>query len=415
VRRIFITMAVFRRKKHLALFLGSLIAFVIVFVIMLLLVASVLVVSTPFLLIKKMVKVKRSIKPRIIRGPVPIISIKYNSEAERLDGYKSDTIVYSVYHINQKGDFDYVLSLSFHNPFSLFIPYITFIWVIWNYDVFQFFFNGGFLARTPLKKLELPLLKFLGKKIVVCPYGSDVHLPSKIKSKYGFADTFVKDGYQVDENKVHKNIAYFSKYADYIITFATLADSMPRWDSAFHYIPIELEEWQPVYCRGGSGKVRIVHAPNHRALKGTQYLIDACELLKREGYQIELVIVERKANIEARKIYESADIIAAQFIGGGPGLFEIEAMALGKPVLCYLREDFFKYHKSWAEIPIVNTNPDNLKENLVKLIENPELRLELGKKGRAFVEKYHSYEYIGGIFDKIYRKLWFGEDVTIDV
>ena len=50
-----------------------------------------------------------------------------------------------------------------------------------------------------------------------------------------------------------------------------------------------------------------------------------------------------------------------------------------------------------------------------KLIENPELRLELGEKGRAYVEKYHSYQYIGGIFDKIYRKLWFGEDIEIEV
>lgn len=374
-----------------------------------------LVVCIPPLLIKRGFKIRTGDKPSVIRGPMPIINIKYNSQAERLYGYKSDTLVYSVFHINKKSDFDYVLSVGSYNPLYFFIPYFAFIWVIWNYDIFQLSFHGGFLARTPLKKVELPLLKFLGKKIVACAYGSDAYLPSKVQSRYGFADAFAKDGYKVDEGKVEDTVRYVSKYADYIITYATLADCMPRWDATFLYVPIDLSDWQPVYRSRNRGKVKIVHAPNHRALKGTQYLIDACESLKNQGYQIELVVVEKMPNDEARKIYESADIIAAQFIVGGPALFSIEAMALGKPVMCYLREDFFRSHKSWSEIPIVNTNPGNLKENLVKLIENPELRLELGKKGRAFVEKYHSYAYIGGIFDKIYRKLWFGEDIEIEI
>ncbi len=375
----------------------------------------VIALSIPFLFINHRFKVRKKKKPSIVRGPLPIINIKYNSKADRLYGYRSDTIVYGIYPVYKKDDFDYVFSLGSYNRLRLFIPYIIFIWIIWNYDIFHLFFSGGFLADTPLKWLELPLLKLLGKKIIVSPFGSDAFVPSKSKNKYNLLDAYIRDGYKVDEKKTQNNINYLSKYADYIIAAGSFIDYIPYWNVSFHAGLLDLDKWQPFYCIGSKEKVKIVHAPNHRTLKGTEHLIAACDQLKKEGHQIELVLVEKKPNEEAKRIYEAADIIADQFIGGEYGLFAIEAMALGKPVLCYLREDLFKYHKAWSEIPIINANPENIKGNLLKLIENPELRLELGRRGRAFVEKYHSYQYMGSVFDKIYRKLWFGEDGEIDV
>ena len=50
---------------------------------------------------------RRGDKARVIYGPVPIISIKYMSQALRSVGYQADTLVYEWYSINRRDDFDY--------------------------------------------------------------------------------------------------------------------------------------------------------------------------------------------------------------------------------------------------------------------------------------------------------------------
>jgi glycosyltransferase involved in cell wall biosynthesis len=71
----------------------------------------------------------------------------------------------------------------------------------------------------------------------------------------------------------------------------------------------------------------------------------------------------------------------------------MEAMSFGKPVMCYLLPQVFEAGLP-QECPIVNTNPVNLKEQLIKLINNPKLRESIGMAGRAYVEKYHDAEII---------------------
>ena len=76
-------------------------------------------------------------------------------------------------------------------------------------------------------------------------------------------------------------------------------------------------------------------------------------------------------------------------------------------MLCYLRDDLFQYNPIWNECPIINSNPDNLKEKLKMLIfMSPAERVDLGRKGRAYVEKYHSTQYVGERMDQIIRKVW---------
>ena len=361
---------------------------------------------------KNIYRKRKRIKPNILWGPVPIISIKNNSRCARLYSYRSSTLVYEIYHINKREDFDYVLD-NYPKILGVILPYFVFIWTIWNYDIFQFFFDGRYLTSTPLKNIELSLLKALGKKIVVSPYGSDVIMPSKVKNKYKWnvALEIEKNYPNIDEKKIEENIYYFTKYSDFVINDGQAIDFLPKWDLSLKIITIDLEEWKPHFETNNS-IIQIVHAPNHRALKGTKYLIKACEELKEEGCNLKLTIVEKMKNEEAKRVYEKADIIADQFLLGWYGLFAIESMALGKSVLCYLRKEWSEYYgRYYKNCPIVSTNPDNLKKNLQTLIENAELRSELGKKGRAYVEKYHSYEYIGGMLDKIYRKIWFGEKI----
>src|SRR5262249_43317562 len=83
----------------------------------------------------------------------------------------------------------------------------------------------------------------------------------------------------------------------------------------------------------------IVHATNHRRVKGTDVLIEATKRLNALGIECELKIVENVDRHTAFEIYRRADIISDQFVIGAYGVFALEALALSKPTLTYLDHD----------------------------------------------------------------------------
>jgi len=104
-----------------------------------------------------------------------------------------------------------------------------------------------------------------------------------------------------------------------------------------------------------------------------------------------------------------ADIVADQFIVGWYAFFAIEAMAMAKPVLCYLRPDLLELYTLYSfadECPLVNTPPLEIKERLRELIHDAKRRRELGIAGRRYVEDHHSLEAVGAWLDGIYRSVW---------
>jgi glycosyltransferase involved in cell wall biosynthesis len=353
------------------------------------------------------VRRRRGRRPAILWGPLPILNIRYSALADRLYGYRSDTLVYDVYRINRREDFDYVLDRAFRLPIvGAGVPYLAFLWAGLRYDVFGFFFDGGLLAHTPWWWAELPLLKLAGKRIVVYPYGGDARIPSETRRLGRWhAYTDIPPG-QEDRREagVRRRLRVFGRYADVMLGCADLVEHLPRLDGVLPY-PFDSESWRPVTAAEDE-VVTVVHSPNHPHYKGTRYLEEAVEALRAEGLPVELVRVQGLPNDVAREAYERADVVADQFLIGAYALFAIEGMALGKPVLCYLNERFYDYHPEWNECPIVSTNPETLVENLRRLVLDRELRAHLGRKGPPYVAKYHSLKSVGRQMDGIYRCLW---------
>lgn len=376
-------------------------------------------------------------RPRLVYGPVPIINIKYMSQAMEQLGYEARTMVYDVYRLHTRSDYNYYIAdffgykllrwIGFLRPvfFAFLARYFLFLWLLIHFDIFHYFFDGGFLARTPLRFLEVQLLHLAGKKVIVMPYGSDVadliHFRSLV-FRHGILAQY--PGILFRQQAIVKQINYFSRYADFIIGAGWLVDSMPRWDLlTSHYYPIDTDAWTPgEYWSDADGKnseVTVFHSPNHRWLKGTDFLTTACQELKQEGYKVRLVIAEGVPNTEVHRLLANSDILAEQFGMPWYGLNAMEGMSLAKPVLSdlsneYYTELFFRY-TGLDECPIVNTPISQIKEKLRMLIKDPELRRELGKAGRRYVLKYHSYEAAGKMWDAVYRRVWHGEDIDLSV
>ncbi len=370
-------------------------------------------------------------QPAIFWGVNPLINIKFHSRAVSLLGYESKTVVRDVYSINSRADFDYLMidivnrsALMRRLPDYLKVPfqdYWTFVWALRRFDIFNFYFDSTILRNTPWKNIELQLLKYAGKKTLFCAYGADVQVISRFQNllhKHAHSIEYAEHARR--EHEVLQDIEYCSKHADYIIAGADWVYYLPRWDKlvAGHFA-IDTEEWPPppdaadapadADAQTGARPAVVLHAPNHRELKGSRFLIRACEELKAEGVPVELVLAERVSNARVRELMRDCDIVADQFVIGWYAQFAIEGMSMEKPVMTYLRPDLLELYTLYSyagDCPIVNTPPTEIKRVLRELIDSPQLRRELGRKGRAYVSQNHSLESAGRMFAEVFRGLW---------
>jgi len=342
-------------------------------------------------------KNKKTIKIGI--GPEPLINNIYYKKSLELYGYSVETFASTTYYITK--DFD--IDLTNENKI---IKRLKLISLAFKYDILIFYFNGGPLAVSSFVKLEPYFYKLSGVKTIVLPYGSDVQEMSRSKNAL-FKDVLTKD-YREHKNtrkKVSEQIDRWTVNANYIISGCEWVDYMYHWDMlTLAHFSIDINDKKFISNNKINNKIfKIFHAPNHQNIKGTQYLVDAVDDLKSQGYDIELILKTKIANSEVIATIHDCDIIADQFIVGWYAMFALEAMSCKKPVLCYLRDDLIDLYKSVNllddEIPIINTNIHNIKEQILWCYNNKNKLDEISQSSYEFVKKYHSIESIGEKFD----------------
>ncbi len=366
----------------------------------------------------------------LIWTPTPLINNKFWSGAMRGAGYESQTVVTHHYPAHKRTDYDLyydeILEQSRWGKWAGKVPYLVdflaFLYVIRNAKVVHIPFTGGPLGATPFWRSEAPLYKKAGIKIVVIPYGGDAHMYSKI------LNTSMRNALLIDypmaarrESEIAERVEYWSRQADCVMCGA-LIYGMSRWDvTTASPLCLDLEKVRAKSsysdADGRNGPVRVVHAPNHRGFKGTEYVIRAVEELRQEGLQVDLVLLERVLNDVVMDELGRADILVEQLIAGMYALNAIEGMASGVAVMSNLddlpRSQLFRRYSFLDECPVLSTTPENVKANLRRLVTDPALRAELGRASRKYAEKYHSYETAQYLFGSIYAKLLEGKEVDL--
>jgi glycosyltransferase involved in cell wall biosynthesis len=206
----------------------------------------------------------------------------------------------------------------------------------------------------------------------------------------------------------------FCRYADLVLhADSSIVRMLPRCDFFFKYFPIDTDSLEAATgSRSARDVPTIIHAPNHRNVKGTEFLVEAVADLRARGFPCELVLVERVSRIEAQRLYRHADIIADQFVIGAFGMFALEGLSLGKPVLAYL--DDTNLGDPVFNLPIVNTNSENITAVLAVLLKVSELRRRLGISGRAAVERYQSIPALAEVWDQLFRHVWSGHRLELE-
>lgn len=227
------------------------------------------------------------------------------SRAQRKMGLQSDVLVFSLSPYGFQGDF-----MFSQNPIVSRFLFLKFLNFFLDYSIYHFHF-GSFLPHFS----DIPLWKLIDKKVFVHYHGSDIRGRRRFLPKFFVNRLFVS--------------------TPDLLEFAQEAVWVPN--------PVILENFPFVGCKTNNRSIKIVHAPSSRMRKGSRDIMKAVKELRRSGYDVELVLIEKVPHKLALEYYKQADIAIDQVKIGWYGMFAIECMAL---------ENLFVYtlEKIWNHI-----------------------------------------------------------------
>ncbi|MBI6545881.1 MAG: glycosyltransferase [Cyanobacteria bacterium NC_groundwater_1444_Ag_S-0.65um_54_12] len=244
---------------------------------------------------------------------------------------------------------------------------------------------------------DLPLLKRAGKGIVVTYQGNDARQGDYCRNHFAISPVTEVDPREYSaESDAHKRwkIRKFASYADR--SYALNPDIMhvlPPETAFLPYAHIDLTEWNYQDPDGRIPAVPVVlHAPSHQGMKGTRFVQAAVARLRAEGIPFEYIQLAGLSQAKARELYQQADLLIDQVLCGWYGGLAVELMALGKPVVCYLREPDLRFIPEGMrqDLPLIQAEPSTLYEVLKEWLTMRKSELaKQGRKSREFVEKWH--------------------------
>ena len=238
---------------------------------------------------------------------------------------------------------------------------------------------------------DLGWLKRAGKGIIVTYQGSDARQDDYCRKYFAIS---AADEANLPAQMPAMNrwaIQRFSRVADRIYALnPDLLHVLPKGAEFVPYASVDPLCFHPVAV--DNPVPRVVHAPTNRSIKGTHYLIEAVNRLQNEGVRFEFVLVENLTHADAMKVYRAADLLVDQLLVGWYGALAVELMAMGKPVICYLREEDFGFlpPDMRVELPIIQASPATIYDTLKHWLTDRRHDLPgVGAAGRAYVEHWH--------------------------
>jgi glycosyltransferase involved in cell wall biosynthesis len=309
---------------------------------------------------------------RVTLGPVNTAGVPWaNTQALRRRGVDARLVVFERYRLHPEADW------SLDTPSSAQLlrrqakQWAAFARLLPRTDVFHFHFG---LTLVP-QSLQFPLLRAARKKSVLHYLGSDIR------------------------GKAPEQLAYGRKADAQIVGSYDAIRWVPEAEVIPPGVDLSLIEPAPPSERA---RPLIVHAPSSRRRKGTEHVVAAVE-----GLDADLELVEGLRHDEAFERYKAADVVVDQLNAGWYGLFAIEAMALGKPVVTFLHDEAVRRTEAafGIEVPLVSATAGTLREALRPLVADAARRRELGAASRAYVERVHDLETVTDSLLALYARL----------
>jgi glycosyltransferase involved in cell wall biosynthesis len=108
--------------------------------------------------------------------------------------------------------------------------------------------------------------------------------------------------------------------------------------------------------------------------------------LRARGLDIELREVSGVPNEQVLRLFAESDVVVDQLVGGFYGYTALEAMAVGRAVITYVRSDDLLL----PGFPLLNATPDTIEQLLQDLYDGRFDLDALGAQGQRYIREQQS-------------------------
>ena len=325
----------------------------------------------------------------------------------RSAGYEARGLIYSNHSIQSPAGLEVVSAhgKGIGNRLAAKMKWFTRLAVSMTYcDVIHWYFGR---SMFPLP-LDIAFIRLLRKPALVEYVGSDIRNPQHEISENQYYRYAFSNGYEYSHIESYRSSCYWQEVFARNNFACAVAPGMqqyiaPNISTRVYELPRRLiaADFIPNYLPNNR-RLLVVHSPSAPITKGTSFILDAINFLKKK-YEFDFQLIQNMPHVMAMEVLQKADIFLDQFVLGDYGMASIEAMAYGKPVICFIKKSLVDLYG--PDLPIVNASQETLLEVLEYLLLNHHIRTELGQKGRRYVEEYHDMRAIMPVLTAIYSDL----------
>lgn len=298
---------------------------------------------------------------------------------------------------------------QFHQIPRIFNKNITFIvnnWIkhfhlfylILKYNTFIFNFPHTLLPGNK----DLVILKFFRKKIITVLSGC----PDRDVSLYPDDKEYICNRC-VDEDKKRiclcKNIELkksrvrkFEQISSAVISQSDSAGYLYQKDFIWYHVIAEKPDQKDYLAKFNSNEIIITHFPSNPIIKLSHIIVPVLEEIANERPNVKLIIKTKIPHAEVLKHLDDTHILV-DALGLSYGVLGIEGMARG----CVTVVGNMPFiNEKLNDNPLISSTTKNLKENILRLIDDKKMLIEHAERSLNFFNKYHAVESAGVYYKK---------------
>jgi hypothetical protein len=251
-----------------------------------------------------------------------------------------------------------------------------------------FVFGSG---QTLLGLRELPLLRLLGKRVIVVFFGTDVR-PSYLDGIEAGEPNATAQRLREATAVKRKRVRTVERFASAIVSHSPTSQLLSRPFAEWLAIGIPTPHRPDTQGvdPSGRGPLRVLHAPSHARAKGTDVVRSAVERAIADGIGIDYREVQNASNDSVREQLAWCDVVVDQLYSDTPmGVLGSEAAAAGRACIVGSLD--------WVSIldalppdavpPSIRIHPDALEETLREIAAERAVAAEVGSRALAYVRE----------------------------
>lgn len=269
------------------------------------------------------------------------------------------------------------------------------MWVFWRYVVRYEVIHCHAMNGLSHYQWEFLVLKLLGRRIVAHFRGCEGRSRQTIMACQPHINICQECDYsprylcEYSENRRRRKAA--RHFADAVLV--TTPDLIEHWPHAEHvrfFLPSDLPDDRPrpqAWSPDSGRRFQIVHITDQPGIEGTELVRRILADLRHQGLPIDFQYI---TGVPHHQVYEAlthADLAIGKMKMGYYANAQIEAMAMGVPVITWVRDDLM--HPDLAASALIISSLSNLGDTVRRLVDHPEILADHARRARASIEALH--------------------------